>query len=762
MRSFPLSFGVHLLVRGDRRNWIRVFLTAAGVAIGVWCLLVALALPSVLKARQARAAGRTPVGASAATAVGRIGIVEDRFGVDTISTVYVQATSPTAPLPPGVREYPAEGRAVVSPALAAALRADARVRSFFPFLVSGTITDEGLVGPAELYAYVGGGDKAPYAGPFSSFGKQFSEPVDVRPEDLSFVQRAFVGLLGIPLAAFFAVTARLSAASRDRRLAALRLVGMSASDARRVSVVEPVVAALVGTVLGCVVFALSHGFLARVGIGGLEWFTRDSVPSATRLIAVLVMVPWFAAAMGVLGSQQAIRNALAVRRQGGVPKSPARVRLLPLALALTVLGGLIVTGSNRPAGLQLDLTGVILLFGSVLLGGVGLAVGLAPLIAITSRWLVGHVRAPGSVLAFRRLEFDPSSPARVVVGIVLVIFASGFAAGLQRDAVAATGSIGQVERYTLDAYQVPREARQKITAMRDVTANTIVVASVVEPRPGVPSQQNLPIVIMFASCADAERLAETHLDCREGNGYRISSQSSQLRHRELRPRESLRIPLDRSPKPRFGHVQVPEGVMQASDGNLIGFRIDLLLPPDQLPEGSVPDSAQFWLGSPKSTEAIESITSQVATLAPDAVLQFPEDDYKLRRQLGIYRGMMRAGLLLGVIVAVAAFVVAAIDRAVERRANVVALGIVGVPRRTLRLAQALQVAYPLAVGGIVASVSAFLLEQATVIGGGMDRSFEWQTLLAGLVVTALASLVAGAVSSLAVQSTLDVSLIRRE
>lgn len=762
MRS-ATSLGLQFLVRGDRRAWARVVLTAGGVMVGVWCLLVALALPSVLNARQSRAAARTPVGAtSPMTAQGKIGIVEDRYGSRTIRTVFIRPESALAPLPPGLEEYPEPGRAIVSPALQDALRSDNRVRAFFPFEVSGTIERHGLIGPDELFGYVGGGDTAPYAGSFSSFGTQFAEPVDVRPGDLSLVQRALIGLVGVPLAAYFTVTARLSAASRDRRLAALRLVGMPARDAKRLSTVEPVVASLAGTALGAVLHAASNGWLADSGISGLRWFFDDSELTLPRLIGALIMIPVFAALMGIFGSRHAVRGALAARRQGGISAPPRPWRLVPLGIAATLLGSLMITGIGGPAGIQFGALQVFLLMGGILLGGFGLVTGFAPLIARTSRWMGRRTDRPWLALAFRRLDFDPSAPARVVVGIVLVLFLMGFANGLQRDSIAATGSLGDVERYTLDAYQVSKGARPLIGRMRDVTAYAVVAGTAVEPRKGVPSQQNLPLLIMFASCADARHLADTHLNCEEGKGYRISSESSRLRHPEIQPGAQLRIPRDRTPNPGYAIVTAPSAVLEAKESSLIGLRVDVLMPLDALPSGQVPDTAQFWLGSSKDAAAIESITGQVAAIAPDATLQFPEDDYKTRRHVEIYRSMLRAGLFLGVVVAVAAFVVASIDRAVERRANVTALAIVGVPVRSLRAAQALQVAYPLALGGVVATIMGFLLEHATVFGGGLDRTLVWRTPLISLAVTAAGALMAGAVSSLAVPRKIDPTLIRRE
>ncbi len=133
-----------------------------------------------------------------------------------------------------------------------------------------------------------------------------------------------------------------------------------------------------------------------------------------------------------------------------------------------------------------------------------------------------------------------------------------------------------------------------------------------------------------------------------------------------------------------------------------------------------------------------------------------------RRRVEIFRGLLYVSIALGIAVGIAAFVVASIDRAMERRANVVALRCVGVGAGVLRLAQATQVAVPLATGSFLALLAGKLAEQVTVSVGGLTRAWTWQGLGVSFGVAVAASVIATVSTTFAVSSRIDPSLIRRE
>ncbi|MFD8718104.1 hypothetical protein ACFV2H_08825 [Streptomyces sp. NPDC059629] len=101
---------------------------------------------------------------------------------------------------------------------------------------------------------------------------------------------------------------------------------------------------------------------------------------------------------------------------------------------------------------------------------------------------------------------------------------------------------------------------------------------------------------------------------------------------------------------------------------------------------------------------------------------------------------------MGLLIGVAAFLVSVTDRAVERRAQVTAVTLIGARARTMRAVQCLQVVLPLGLGLGLAVVTGKLAESSYLITGG--GSIRWD--VAGIPLLLLAA--AGAVGTAAAGS----------
>ena len=764
-----LRLGFLFLRGAGPRGLARLGLIVLGTALGVWCLLGALAFPAMLHTRQDRAAARMPYGPDPGSeGYGSYYQVEYRAGGRLLRAVLV-APAEGAPVPPGVARLPAPGEAVVSPALARELARRPSLRRTFPYATAGLIAPEGLLSPDELFAYVGSRrDELPGGGHrLGRFGVPWHPDyphVELATGDLRLVELAFLGLAGVPLAVYFAVCARLSAASRDRRLAALRLLGMSAKQTRRVNAVESVVASAAGSLLGLAAFSASQGGLARSGVAGIVWFPEDTKPSTGTLLLCLLGVPSLAAALGVVGSRAAVRDALAVRRQAPA-RAPRAWWLLPLVVGTGTLAGLLVAGSGRPKGAGLGNTGPLVMLAGLAAAGVGLALGFGVVAVALARAIAGRTSRLWLLLGMRRLEFEPSAAARVVAGLVVVVFGMGFANGLLRDAKAAAAPLGSVQRYQVHAAEVPQDARARLRGLPEVRGVIVRLTSLAaDPAPGEPlSAEHLGVDVAFARCTDLAVFLEHPLPgCTEGVAYRVVPLDGPPGEPLPEPGTTVHFPLERAAEPATFPVVVPEGTLRLPGELLNAMPIGLLLPPERLPGRTVPDSADVLLVSSASTVAAERVSAEIAALAPAARLEFLDENLAERHRAEVLQGLLTAALLLGVLVGLVAFVVAALDRAVERRANLAALTVVGVPAGTLRAAQAAQVALPLGVGALLAVAAGKLAEQVTVTVGGYDRAWTWTGPLLGLGVGLACLLLATAATAVAVPRRIDASLIRRE
>ncbi len=198
-------------------------------------------------------------------------------------------------MPPGIDRIPAAGRMVVSPALKKLLASTPLLRERIPYPITGTIGHAGLMGPAELYYYAGSDQLVAResdmahgnADRIAGFGYHSNSEVMGPTFDLLLVIMLVVLLL--PVAVFIGTAVRLGGERRDRRLAALRLVGADIRMTRRIAAGEALLGALLGLVLGGVFFLLGRQLASGVTIRDISAYPSDLAPN-TPLTVLIVLV----------------------------------------------------------------------------------------------------------------------------------------------------------------------------------------------------------------------------------------------------------------------------------------------------------------------------------------------------------------------------------------------------------------------------------------------------------------------------------------
>ncbi|MGW1270115.1 FtsX-like permease family protein, partial [Streptomyces sp. NPDC002491] len=266
--------GARFAVTGGREGWVRTTLTAVGVGLGVFLLLLCAATPNVLASRSRVEDARyadlfsRDVPAKADDTL-LIADADTAWHDDDVRGRFIEPEGARAPLPPGVDRFPGKGEMVVSPALGKLLDSgDARLlRERLPYRIIGTIGERGLVGSHELAYYAGASGLTLSDGALATRLTEFGRP-DVTPEEtdpvlLLMVAVVFVVLL-TPVAVFIAAAVRFGGERRDRRLAALRLVGSDQGMTRRIAAGEALAGSVLGLAVGAGLFLLGR---QRLGAG---------------------------------------------------------------------------------------------------------------------------------------------------------------------------------------------------------------------------------------------------------------------------------------------------------------------------------------------------------------------------------------------------------------------------------------------------------------------------------------------------------------
>ncbi len=228
-------------------------------------------------------------------------------------------------------------------------------------------------------------------------------------------------LLVIPIFSLGASAARLGARGRAQRLSSLRLVGVTGGQTVAMSVLEPLVQWVIGTIAGIIAYYVTLPLWSQV-----HFFAQPINTSLMRLpiglllgvLALLLIISLLSTAIGL---QRVRISPLGVARREA---NPALKRWRPLAFLIAIVAFIAWTRTEHSF---LD-AGTYSILAILLLVMVGA-------ISLVGPWILQLFAAPATrthsvprLLAMRRILDDPRSAWRTVNAIALLSFIAGFLA----------------------------------------------------------------------------------------------------------------------------------------------------------------------------------------------------------------------------------------------------------------------------------------------------------------------------------------------
>ncbi|MGQ4328539.1 FtsX-like permease family protein [Streptomyces hayashii] len=764
-----LLLGLRLLLGSGRGNRARFILMVVGSAIGVCCLAVVLAIPGILSAQDARKAAREPDcanghGECSSLAVGSSGLAltrVDAYGVEPLTRIFLALEGTSVNPPPGISEIPGPGEVFESPRLHELLKKDPGLAHLLPGKEVGRISPTGLAQPDELYAYIGASREELKGGGYvTKFGGRGTGFPTVEPSTLDILRFTLAGVVLLPLAVFLSVCARLSAASRMRRLAALRLLGLSRKGVQRVNAAETVAAALLGAALGLNAYWVVNQLVSRVGLPGFKWYPEDGSLSVKTLLICLIGCPALAWFVGRASARKAAGNPLAVRRSA-VEKAPRLWGLLPLVPGMGIIIGYCVAGATGHVPADTSFSAILMPLAVVLVGA-GLVLSLPLISRLLARRVAQAARSLSLGLAMRRNEVEPGGALRVATGLVLLVYAASLTQGVLIELDQVSKNTAPVQLYTMTLDGMSREKEEAVSKVSGVRGHAILADSWTDPdRDDFPGS----VSAVIATCEQLRRMASVVKNCVEGRPARLLIPN--FTYDEFsKPGKSYPFRVrDSAGKSRFVTVRVPASTIQYHDDTpaQIPGSGTVLLPPSVFPPGFRPEGrATLALVSSSAPEAVRSVLEGIAGVDPTIEVETDGLDATALQQITVIKTLLAVGMILGLIIGLAAYLVAATDRAVERRPQVTALSLLGAKPRTLRTVQVAQVVLPLAIGLVLAVVTGKMAESSYLVTGGGAVFWDGEGLPL-LLVSALGVVVVAALGSLPlIGRRIDPELIRRD
>jgi hypothetical protein len=716
-----IRLGLRLTLGSGREAALRVLVTAAAVALGVGLLLVALAGVNGLRAQTGRGAwldtsAQTPPSRSGSSSSGPLWwlLSVDQFGNQEIDRVDVAATGPSAPVPPGIPRLPGPGEFYASPALTKLLRSvpASELGDRFAGRQIGTIGAAALPSPNSLII-VGDDDRQLWRAPgavevrgiqqtpgncFSCQSGTGSGPV------LQWILAGGACALLLPVLVLIATASRLSAARREERFAAMRLVGATPHQISVIAAVEATVAAVAGAAVGFALFFVFRPLLIHVPFTGAPLAPGDLSLRWLDVVLVVLGVPIVAAASARIALRRVRVSPLGVtRRASSVP--PRIVRIVPLLAGIALLAYFDSAGKPKSTGSQ-----ILELLAGLALILVGLVLAGPWLTKVGSRLMANRAGRPAGLIAARRLLDNPRAAFRSISGLVLALFVTSAAIGALGSIVATRTQGGSarstdtlVDQFCGDTTgcgagtDVASVSPAVLTGFRSTPGVKDVTVVHVSPFPG----QNFTGVV---ACAE---LAKTPAIGRCAPGATVAAVGYFLQPSSANNSVSSTVwPSAHLPVASIASLPV-EAVVVATDGS-----------PGSLERVRTSLERAFPLrGAPVGVEAITPKVSRFLTMVQD---------------------MTDVVIVASLIIAACSLAVNIAAGLSERKRPFSLLRLTGVPAGVLRRVVALESALPLLLVAVV-SIAVGLVAAALFLSSQLDIALRipgiayWATVVGGVI-----------------------------
>ncbi|NLU81097.1 hypothetical protein HCA58_22675 [Micromonospora sp. HNM0581] len=718
-------------------------ITTMAVGIGSALLLFALSIAPATQARADRTSwmsqelvtGSVPFGQDPATTT--VSTSTDYYGDSTIDVVALAGGSAASPVPPGIPQLPEDGEVYVSPALQRMLAERPALAQRYGRMV-GTVGAEALAGPDHLLAIRGISPQT--AAVTGTTVTKF--PKNTAVAELDGILRLLLLIAGVallaPIALFVAMATRLTAASRDERLARLRLAGASPRMVRRMAGIESLIPGLGGIVLGLLLFAGLRPVVAGLAYDGQRWFIDDLWPTSLGIIALVVAVP----AVSVLASQLTLRavshvplfsSARAVGR-------PVRLwRVVPLLLATPIL--LWTLHEAAVTGGRWVMLSFTVLLASLVLAGPWITQQIGAALAVRG--------GPVALLAGRRLTADPRSGFRALGGVILAVLISTLFVASTPSAVAtlqSTKVVGQRED-TAQAI-IPSIAVEGSRAVLDEVRRIEGIESAVLVYTGLMSTPGgQPANVWIGDCGEIVSAARLNASCSQAPVIVADNVASavvaqrppelyNLTPRQVRPRDAITNPQDvtAAKLPISDTATMPPEAGIDMPQVLVDSRVMT-----NLTSQLRPSLLLFSYNKPAALEQARTAIVREVPASTVTTRQTSFDGYNenVRR----FYWLLTTGTMIVFVVSSLGMIIAMLVGLLERRLSLSLLRATGTTVTTLRRAVFVEAMLPFVTLSLLAAVAGAVVGTVIANSRGQTTSIPWIGLLlpvtSGMLVSAV-------------------------
>ena len=430
------------LTRSGRSNWNRLGLTAAAVALGMLMILVFMAGVNALQAQTQHSSWRFDLFAAEQNQKPVDGVAPlkakiatdgnlNKWQNENITSVSLRAGGATSPQLEGL-PTPKDGEYYVSSGLAKVMQdhPEDNIGSRFGSKQIGIIPEALSTSPDALETIRGMSEQEANSGRVVSIYKFSSstEAVSRYSGSVGVILIFGASILLFPIVMFISIATQLGSAQREKRYAALRLIGATRRQVSRIIAVESLGAAVIGIIVGSLAYLVVLPLMSQFEFGGMRFWQSDLTVQPSHYLLAVVVTLLFCLIANWWGMRHVQVSPLGVARSGKVSKRPRMWRLMLLAPGLVTfiwlslpsgMNWLRTNTDDSAAPLLLLMAGIMSIMFGLLLAGPWLTSSI-------SRLAARRTRSAITLLATKRIAMQSRRIFRSVSGVVLALFAGSF------------------------------------------------------------------------------------------------------------------------------------------------------------------------------------------------------------------------------------------------------------------------------------------------------------------------------------------------
>lgn len=449
-----MNLGLLFLKRSDKQAWLRYAVMVIAIMLSMAALLSSIAVGNAMLKQDNRTGWRhqviykyskdlasTPESLNPKNRQTLLKLDSTGFRAQSkniiIEELGIRKISANSPLVPGLSRQPDLNEIFVSPALMELINTQPLLKErYTKYKISLGVPDNILASPdSKMLIYQMSNSKISNLKTENrdktiAFGTKdlanFSTPPDTKRQRITNTFMLACGLgVCFPMLTLLISALRIGMVQREKRYAALSLIGASKKQVNQIILSEALVSTAFGIVLGIGLYELTRiTVLANLRLADSRFFLNDITVAWQWYIYLILLVFFITILVNFVALNKVKSSPLGVVRVQKMPKRPSVLRLLP------AVGAILATWKLNQLGTEWYMsntgTSVYYLIGAFLLSMTSLVIAGPYLTFVFARIFSFFSRSMVGTIASKRLKTFSKTIFSSVSGVVLALFVGSF------------------------------------------------------------------------------------------------------------------------------------------------------------------------------------------------------------------------------------------------------------------------------------------------------------------------------------------------